>query len=123
MTKEQKVKSAGKTGLRKGDMVMVIAGGHKKKRPIKGKTGKIMRFVGTTRAIVEGLNFVTRHKRASGPGQQSSKVQMEAPIDVSRLMFYAEKIQKPVRLKHKFLADGSKVRGYLDPKSREFVQL
>ena len=111
------------TSLRRGDVVMVISGGHKKKRPIKGQTGKIVRFVGAQRAIVEGLNMVTRHRRAKGPGQQSARVQMEAPIHVARLMFYAEKLKRPVRLKHSVLADGRKVRGYKDPQSSEFVQI
>jgi len=106
-------------------MVMVIAGGNKKKRPLKGKTGKIRRFVGKDRtyAIVEGLNFVTRHQRARGPQKQAAKIQKEAPIHVARLMYYVEKLKKPVRLKIGVLADGTKVRGYTDPETGKFCQL
>ncbi len=111
-----------KHNLKRGDTVMVIAGGNNQKRPNKGKTGKILRFVGD-RAVIEGLNFVSRHQRQSGPNKPSGKVPKEAPIHVSNLMFYAEKIQRPVRIKHKTLTDGTKVRGYLDPKSKEFVQI
>lgn len=121
-------KSAGaaqvRTSLKRGDTVMVISGGNKKTRPIKGRTGKIVRFVdGGARAVVEGLNMVTRHQKAKGPGKPAGKVAMEAPINVARLMFYAEKIKRPVRLASQKLADGSKVRGYRDPSSGEFVQI
>lgn len=112
-----------KHSLRKGDVVVVIAGGNSKKRPNIGKTGKILRFVGDERVIVEGLNFVTRHQRQQGPNKPGGKVQKEASIHVSNVMFYVEKLKKPVRIKHKQLADGRKVRGYTDPKSKEFVQL
>lgn len=112
-----------KHSLKKGDTVMVIAGGNSQTRPNKGKTGKIMRLVGEDRAIVEGLNFVTRHQRQTGPNKPSGKVPKEAPIHISNLMFYVEKIKRPVRIKHKSLSDGTKVRGYLDPKSKEFVQI
>ena len=111
--------------IRRGDTVMIIAGGHKEKRPLKGKIGKILRFTGKNRerVIIEGLNLVTRHRRAAGPNKPAGKIQKEAPIHVSNVMFYAEKIKRPVRIRHKVLSDGKKVRGYIDPKSKEFVQI
>ena len=112
-----------KHSLRKGDLVVVIAGGNSTKRPNKGKTGKILRFIGDERVIVEGLNFVTRHQRQLGPNKPSGKVVKEASIHVSNVMYFVEKLKRPVRLKHKTLSDGRKVRGYTDPKSKEFVQL
>lgn len=114
-----------KHSIRRGDTVMVIAGGNKKKRVLKGQTGKIVRFVGENkeRAIVEGLNMMTHHVRAAGPNKPSGKLQREGSIHVSNLMYFVEKLKRPVRLKHKLLADGKKVRGYLDPKSKEFVQI
>ncbi len=115
----------GKTQLKKGDVVMVIAGGSGTKRANKGKTGKILSFIGDNcqRAVVEGLNFVTRHKASKKPGDRSGKVPMESPIHVSNLMFYADKAKQPVKLKSRVLADGKKVRGYMDPTSNEFVQI
>lgn len=109
--------------LRKGDLVMVIAGGNSGTRQNKGKTGKILRFIGSERVIVEGLNFVARHQKPQGPNRPGGKIAKEAPIHVSNVMFYAEKLKRPVRLKHKALADGRKVRGYIDPSSKEFVQI
>lgn len=114
-----------KTQIKKGDLVMVISGGHKEKRPIKGKVGRVLGFVGDKgdRVIVEGLNLFVRHKRAQGPDRSSEIVRKEGSIHISNVMFYAEKIKKPVRIKHALLADGKKVRGYTDPESKEFVQI
>ena len=111
------------TDLRKGDLVMVIAGGNKKKRPNKGKVGKILRFAGPDRVVVEGVNLVTRHQRAQGPNKPAAKIQKEAGIHISNVMFYVEKLKRPVRVKHKILADGKKVRGYLNPESEKFEEI
>ena len=123
--KNAQKKVVGQTLLKKGDKVMIISGGNKDKRPIKGQTGKILRFVGKSRerAIVEGLNMVTRHTKAKGPGQTAGKVMKEAPIHISRLMYFAEKANKPVRLCSSTLSDGTKVRGYRQKEDKAFVQL
>ena len=112
-----------KHSLKKGDLVMVIAGGSGTTRANKGKTGKIKKFVGDDRVIIEGLNFVARHQKQAGPNKPAGKFPKEAPIHVSNVMFYVEKLKKPVRIKHKLLSDKKKVRGYSDPKSKEFVQI
>lgn len=113
------------TLLRKDDMVMVIAGGNGEKRPLKGATGKILGFVGQhqERALVQGLNKVTQHKRPTGPDSPGGKVEKEAAIHVSNLRYYAEKLKAPVRLRTRRLDDGRKVRGYMNPENQEFVQL
>lgn len=113
------------TDLKVGDPVMVIAGGHKEKRPNKGQVGKILRFLGDDkqRAVVEGLNLFTKHQRAAGPDKPAGKIQREGSIHVSNLLYYVEKLKRPVRLKHKVLGDGRKVRGYTDLTSKEFVQI
>lgn len=104
---------------------MVISGGNKKKRPNKGQTGKIMGFLGKKkdRVIVEGVNLHTKHQRQTSPDKPAGKITKEAGIHISNVMFYADKIKQPVRLKHKFLEDGRKVRGYLDPESKNFVEI
>ncbi len=114
-----------KSALRAGDLVMVIAGGHKKKRPNKGQVGRILSFRGKKRdrVIVEGVNLVTKHKRATAPGESSEKTQIPAGIHVSNVMYYVEKEKRPVRLTTQRLDDGRKVRGYLSKDSKEFVQI
>ena len=111
------------TSLKRGDMVMVIAGGNKEKRAIKGQIGKIAGFRGRDRVIVEGVNLITKHQRQTGPKTSSGKIQKEAAIHISNVMYYVEKLKRPARLKHSFLADGTKVRGYVDPETKEFVQI
>ena len=113
------------TCLKKGDTVIVIAGGNSKSRPNKGKTGKIVRFTGANkdRVIIEGVNMITVHQKSRGPNVASGKVQREGSIHISNVMYYAEKIKRPVRIRHKTLADGKKVRGYVSPESKEFVQI
>ena len=113
------------TKLKSGDTVMVVSGGNKNKRPNKGQVGKLLRFIGAKkdRVVVEGLNMHTKHKRATQPGESSGKIQLEAPVHISNVMYYAEKIEKPVKLKYQALEDGRKVRGYMDPSSGDFVQI
>jgi large subunit ribosomal protein L24 len=113
------------TSLRKGDPVMVVAGGNKNKRPNKGKVGKILRFAGAqgARVVVEGVNMITCHQKERGPNAPAGKIQREGSIHLSNVMYYAEKIKKPVRIKHKVLEDGKKVRGYIDPTTKSFTQI
>ncbi len=114
-----------KTALKKGDSVMVIAGGNKNKRALKGQVAKIKAIVGekNDRVVLEGLNLYTKHKKALAPGQESGKVQVERPVHISNVMFYADKLKKPVRLVKSLSADGKRVRGYTDPKTKKFVQI
>jgi large subunit ribosomal protein L24 len=113
------------TALKKGDPVMVIAGGNKSKRPLKGQVSKIKAIVGDKgdRVILDGLNLFVRHKRAQGPGQEGGKIQVEKSVHISNVMYYVEKLKRPVRLIKSVTADGKRVRGYKDPKSKSFVQL
>lgn len=113
------------TALKKGDTVMVIAGGNKQKRALKGQVAKIKAIVGDKgdRVILEGLNLYTRNKKATAPGEEGGKVQVEKSVHISNVMYYVEKLKRPVRLCKSTLADGKRVRGYKDPSSKKFVQL
>jgi large subunit ribosomal protein L24 len=111
--------------LRVGDPVIVIAGGNKKKKPIKGQTGKIKSFVGPARSrvVIEGLNYITKNIRAKRPGEENRQLREEGSMHISNVMYYVESLSKAVRLKVESLADGTKVRGYTDPEKKQFVQL
>ena len=66
-----------KLHIKKGDIVMVIAGDFKD----KGKTGKVLKvYPEENRAIVEGRNLVKKHTKPSAKNEQ------EAPIHISNLM-------------------------------------
>lgn len=109
--------------IRCGDLVMVIAGGSGDKRANKGKVGKVLRFVGEERVVVEGLNFIAKHVRPSQPGKPSGKVVVEGSIHLSNVMYFVESLGRPVRVKHSVRSDGTKVRGYNHPETKQFVQV
>lgn len=92
------------TGLKKGDMVKIIAGKE------KGKSGKILKIVsGKHKIVVEKLNFVKRHQKPDARGM-GGIVEKEAPIDASNAMLICNKCAAPVRTGSKLLAEGKRVR-------------
>jgi large subunit ribosomal protein L24 len=113
------------TSLKKGDSVIVISGGNKNKRVLKGQVAKIRAIVGENndRGVLEGLNLYTKNKKALAPGQEGGKIQVERPVHISNVMYYVEKLKKPVRLVKSLSADGKRVRGYKDPSTKKFVQI
>lgn len=91
--------------VKSGDTVVVISGKD------KGKIGKVLvALPRENRVIVEGVNMITKHKKAMGPTQPGGIVKLEGPINVSKVMYYCDKDKKGVRIGHKFLSDGKKVR-------------
>ncbi len=70
-----------KSHVKKGDSVKVLAGND------KGKTGTVTSVIYTkNRALVEGINMVTKHKKPSAANPQGGIVKEEAPIHISNLM-------------------------------------
>lgn len=129
MSQDKKLTAKGSarmsTRLKVGDMVLVLAGGNSlKDKELKGKTGKILRFLPkTNRVVVEGLNMVTRHKRATSATSTGGKVVKEAPIHISNVMFYSKELSKGFRLRVKTLENGRKVRGFIHPENKTFEQI
>ena len=90
--------------IKTGDTVMVIAG------TSKGKSGKIIRMIPKQhRAVVEGLNMVTKHQKPSANSPQGGISKMEAPIHVSNLML-VEGSSNPTRTGRKLNEKGEMVR-------------
>ncbi|MDR4500379.1 MAG: 50S ribosomal protein L24 [Nitrospirales bacterium] len=97
----------GKCRLKKGDMVMVVAGKD------RGKTGKILSVHSRTgRVRVEKVNIVKRHTKPTQKNKQGGILEKESPLAISNVMPYCEAIQKPSRMKIKLFEDGRKVRVY-----------
>jgi large subunit ribosomal protein L24 len=70
-----------KLKIKTGDTVRVIAGDQ------KGKEGKVVRvFIEKNRAIVEGVNLVSKHTKPSAQNPQGGIVKKEASLHVSNLM-------------------------------------
>ncbi len=69
-----------KLHIKKGDTVFVNAGED------KGKTGRVLEVdVEKKRAIVEGINFVSRHTKPNAKSPQGGILKKEAPVHISNL--------------------------------------
>ena len=94
-----------KLHIKKGDTVYVNAG------ESKGKTGRVMKvMVEKQRAIVEGVNMVSKSTKPSAKNPQGGIVKQEAPIHISNLNVVDPKTGKPTRIGRKVGADGKLVR-------------
>lgn len=94
-----------KLHIKKGDEVIVLAGED------KGQKGKVLKvLVEKQRAIVEGLNMVSKSTKPSAKYPQGGIVKQEAPIHVSNLSLIDPKSGKATRVGIKFNNDGKKVR-------------
>jgi len=89
--------------LKTGDKVQVLAGKD------KGKEGDILRVITSEgRAVVSGVNMVTRHTRQTQQSQ-GGRIQQEAPIQLSNLALIDPKDGGPTRVGFR-MEDGKKVR-------------
>jgi len=94
-----------KCSIKKNDKVKVIAGRE------KGKIGKVMKIDRKKgRLIVENINTIKKHLKPSAQNRQGGIIETEAPVILSNVMLMCNKCMKPVRVKHKMLDDGKKVR-------------
>ncbi|WP_047691975.1 50S ribosomal protein L24 [Kocuria sp. ZOR0020] len=81
--------------IKTGDLVQVISG----KKDNKGKQGKVLRVIPETeRVVVEGVNVVTRHKRATMQGQAGGIEKVEAPIHISNVALVDPETKKPTKV-------------------------
>jgi large subunit ribosomal protein L24 len=97
----------GKFRIKKGDMVIVIAGKE------RGKTGKILEVLTKDgRVTVEKLNMIKRHTKPNAKNKQGGILEREGTMAISNVMAYCESVQKPSRLRMKTFEDGRKVRVY-----------
>ncbi len=93
-----------KMRIKKGDTVVVITGQY------KGVKGKVLRtFPKTNSVIVEKVNFIKKHTRPTQQNQQGGIVEKEAPINVSNVKLYNEKIDDVTSVAFKKVGD-SRVR-------------
>ncbi|KQC32938.1 50S ribosomal protein L24 [Nonlabens sp. YIK11] len=93
----------GKLKIKSGDTVRVIAGEH------KGSEGKVTKvLLDKNKAIVEGVNMVSKHEKPSATNPQGGIKQKEAAIQVSNLSL-VDGNGKTTRVGYK-LENGKKVR-------------
>ena len=104
-----------KLHIKKGDTVYVNAGED------KGKTGRVLKvLISKNRAVVEGINMVTKATKPNAKNPQGGLVKMEAPIHVSNLQLLDPKSGKPTRVGPPVNEDGKKVR--ISKKSGEEIK-
>ena len=95
----------GKLHIKKNDTVVVLAGED------KCKTGKVLKvLVEKNRALVEGVNMVSKSTKPSAQNPQGGIVKQEAPIHISNLSLVDPKSGKATRVGIKVTEDGKKVR-------------
>lgn len=91
--------------IKKGDIVYVNAGED------RGKTGRVLEVIRSKgRAIVEGVNMVTKATKPTAKYPQGGLVKMEAPISISNINIVDPKTGKPTRIGRRRTEDGKLVR-------------
>jgi len=94
-----------KCHIKKDDKVKVIAGKD------RGKIGKVLSLKRkNSRIIIENINMMKKHARASAKYRQGGIIESESPIHWSNVMLMCNKCVTPVRIKMKRLDDGKKIR-------------
>ena len=82
-----------KLKIKKGDQVAVIAG------ESKGQKGRVLVVDrDKERAIVEGVNLVSKHTKPNSKAPQGGILKKEAPVHVSNLMVIDPASGKPTRV-------------------------
>lgn len=91
--------------LKRHDQVVAITGRD------RGKKGKILKiFPDSNRAIVEGVNLVTKHQRATRDNPKGGIIRRESSIHISNLQLVCSRCGKPARVGFSILADQTKKR-------------
>lgn len=94
-----------KLHIKKGDTVYVLAGED------KGQQGRVLSVqAAKNRAIVEGINIVSKSTKPTAKHPQGGIVKMEAPINISNLALIDPKSGKPTRVGFRINEKGEKVR-------------
>ncbi|QBA64853.1 50S ribosomal protein L24 [Muriicola soli] len=102
-----------KLKIKTGDTVRVVAGDH------KGSEGKVVTVIRQkNKAIVEGINMVSKHEKPSAKNPQGGIVKKEAPIHISNLSLIDGKSGDTTRVGYE-TRDGKKVR--ISKKSNEVI--
>ena len=101
-----------KLHIKKGDTVYVNAGND------KGKTGKVFSVdPKADRAVVEGINMVSKHTKPNSKQPQGGIIKQEAPIHISNLNLLDPKTNTPTRVGYRM--DGYKKVRYAKKSGEE----
>ena len=91
--------------IKKGDRVRVLTGKD------RGKTGEVMRSIPEVgKVIVDGVNVVKKHQRATNATMQGGIIDKDMPIPVANVALICPNCGKPTRVGYKIDGDGTKIR-------------
>ena len=94
-----------KVHVKTGDTVVVISGDS------KGTKGKVIAASPKEgKVLVEGANIIHKHVKPRKQGEKGGIIDAEGAIYASKVQIYCSKCQKGVRIAHKVLDNGTKVR-------------
>jgi large subunit ribosomal protein L24 len=92
---------ANKPHIKKGDLVRVLSGKD------RGETARVLEvFPKDMKAIVEGVNMVSKHQRPTQKNPNGDIVRQEAPIHICKLMVIDPETKQPSRIGRKRAEDG-----------------
>jgi large subunit ribosomal protein L24 len=79
--------------IRKGDRVQVVAGND------RGRTGRVLTVIPEkNRIIVENVNMITKHQRATQSLRQPGIIQREGTIHMSNVLPICPECNEPTRV-------------------------
>lgn len=104
-----------KLHIRRGDTVQVLSGNS------RGKKGRVLEvYPQKNKAIVEGINMVTKHLKPSAAHPNGGIEKQEAPVHISNLMVVDPSSGEPTRIGRKANKDG-KLQRY-SKKTGDFIK-
>ena len=105
-----------KLHIKKGDTVKVIAGNS------KGQQGKVIEVITSKyRALIEGVNLVSKHTKPNAASPQGGFIKKESSIHISNLMLVDPKSGKTTRIGRKIDDKTGKLTRY-SKKSGEVIK-
>jgi large subunit ribosomal protein L24 len=85
-----------KLHIKKGDTVIIITG------ESKGQKGRVLEINrDKNKAIVEGVNMVSKHTKPNAKAPQGGIIKKEAPVHISNMMLVDPTTGKPTRIGRK----------------------
>ena len=87
------MKKRKKLHIKKGDTVYLNTGEN------KGQQGRVLEvYPRSQRALVEGINMVSKHTRPNNDNPQGGIIKKEAPVHISNLMLVDPSTGEPTRI-------------------------
>jgi large subunit ribosomal protein L24 len=93
--------------VRRGDTVLVLAGKDRGKRGTVDRVEKTKRGFGV---VIPGINMAKRHQRARSRTQSAGIIDLPVPIHISNVQVICPRCNKPTRVGHTKLENGSQTR-------------